>query len=221
MTVSPDKIRTAFPGLKLSWEPPPRYNVAPSQEVLVALNDGSSEITTARWGLVPSWEKSPDGGRKPINARLETLAESRLFAPLLRRRRCAIFGDGFYEWGLEDGKKIPYYFSLKAGEPFAFAGLWDVREGSSSCTIVTGPPNALVAPIHDRMPMILLNDDLSSWIRVGELPAGDAIAMLHPYPEELMKSRRVSRLVNNTRNDVPEILTADNRGGVDLSRGGN
>lgn len=164
LTVSADEIRRTFPQLALQWDPHPRWNIAPSQDVLVALNDGSQEITTAKWGLIPSWEKAPNGGRKPINARLETLAQSRLFAPLLRRRRCAIIGDGFFEWATEDGKKLPYYFRLKSREPFAFAGLWDKRDGIPSCTIITGPPNELVASLHDRMPILLDPQNLSTWI---------------------------------------------------------
>jgi len=206
LTVSSEQIRRTFPQLTLTWDPPPRWNIAPSQDVLVALNDGSQEIKTAKWGLVPSWEKARNGGRKPINARLETLAQSRLFAPLLRRRRCAIIGDGFYEWATEDGKKLPYYFRLRSREPFAFAGLWDKRDGIPSCTIVTGASNELVAPLHDRMPMILRPDDLPMWIQPEELAAADAIMMLHPYAAGLMERQRVSTLANNPRNNVPEIF---------------
>jgi putative SOS response-associated peptidase YedK len=207
LTVSPEQIRRAFPQLTLTWDPSPRWNIAPSQDVLVALNDGSKEITTAKWGLIPSWEKAPNGGRKPINARLETLAQSRLFAPLLKRRRCAIISDGFFEWATEDGKKLPYHFRLKTREPFAFAGLWDQRDGIPSCSIVTGAANELVAPLHDRMPMILRPDDLAMWMRHKELAAAEAIAMLHPFAEGLMERQRVSTLVNKPRNDVPEIFT--------------
>lgn len=208
LVASPDQIRQAFPSLNLTWDPPQRFNIAPSQEVLIAKNDGSNAMTTARWGLIPSWEKSPTGGRRPINARLEGLAESRMYGPLLRRHRCAVFGDGFFEWALEAGKKIPYYFRLKGGTPFAFAGLWAEREGASTCTIVTGPPNRLVATIHERMPIILPSGALAIWLQTGELSIAEATAMLHPYPEERMERRRVSTLVNNVRNDLPAILAA-------------
>lgn len=205
LSVNANEIRRKFPYLELAWEPTPRFNIAPSQNVLVALNDRSGEITTARWGLVPSWEKAPNGGRKPINARLETLAASRMFAPLLHRRRCAVFADGFFEWETEGGKKIPYHFHLRSGEPFAFAGLWDRRE-DTTCTIITGPPNGLVAPLHDRMPMILMDDDVPAWIEADELTSGKAESMLHPYPGDQMERVQVSSRVNNPQNDDAGVL---------------
>jgi putative SOS response-associated peptidase YedK len=125
--VSTERMRNAFPWLNIQESISPRWNIAPSQAVLAALNDGTYETSTAKWGLIPSWERALNGGRKPINARIETLAESRLFAPLLRRKRCAIFADGFYEWATEDGKKIPYHFRLQGLNPtfVSRAAIWE------------------------------------------------------------------------------------------------
>jgi putative SOS response-associated peptidase YedK len=214
LSASSEDIRRKYPYLRFPWELAPHYNIAPAQAVPIAKNDASFEVAPAHWGLIASWVRSPKAARQPINARIETLADSRLFGPLLRWKRCAIFADGFFEWRLQDGTNTPYHFRLRSREPFAFAGLWDTWRGErdseqiTSCAIITGPPNALVAEIHDRMPMMLADADVPRWIADGELPEAAAIAMLHPYPAGEMERLRVSSLVNNARNDRPEVLEA-------------
>src|SRR5579864_7222453 len=104
----------------------PRYNIAPTQEVVSILRNGTAHLDQLRWGLIPSWAKDESVGARMINARAETLAEKPSFKGLLRSKRCLIIADGFYEWKQENGQKTPMYITLKSGEPFAFAGLWDL-----------------------------------------------------------------------------------------------
>jgi putative SOS response-associated peptidase YedK len=144
-----------------------------------------------------------------INARAETLADKPAFRTALRRRRCLLPADGFYEWRREpDGKtKTPMYIRLKGGEPFAFAGLWDVwhaPDGSTvpSCTVVTGPPNPLVQSIHDRMPIILPRDRYEQWLDPKEQDAAAMADLLRPFPADAMEAYPVSRTVNSPKNDV-------------------
>src|SRR5947209_10823989 len=167
---------------------PPRYNAAPSQAI-AAVTNAQSKIDYVRWGLVPSWAKDLSAGNRMINARAETLAQKPAFARLLRRRRCLIPADGFYEWRKNpDGKtKTPMYIRMTGGRPFAFAGLWDTwrdPDGATvpSCTIITTGPNELMRPIHDRMPAILKEADYRRWLTPEETPAEALTDLLAPYP---------------------------------------
>ena len=145
---------------------PRKYNIAPSQQVLAVRNDenGERELVDLRWGLVPPWAKEPKTGYSMINARAETVAEKPSFKRPLKSRRCLIPADGFYEWHKTADGKQPYFIHLKSDEPFAFAGLWEHWQGKAgehagevveSCTIIVTRANSLMAPIHDRMPVIL------------------------------------------------------------------
>ena len=142
-----------------------RYNVAPTQEapVIVAGEDGSRRVAEMRWGLVPYWTKDPAIGNRAINARSESVADKPVFRDSFKRRRCLVAADGFYEWQKRSGGKQPFLLRLEGGAPFGFAGLWDRWHGPrgrvlESFTILTTEPNELVAPIHDRMPVVLLAD---------------------------------------------------------------
>jgi putative SOS response-associated peptidase YedK len=201
------------------WIRPPehlqdaRYNIAPSQPIAVVANNGDNRIEYFRWGLVPSWAKDESIGNRMINARCETLAEKPMFRTALKRRRCLIPADGFYEWKKNpDGKtKTPMYIRMKGGKPFAFAGLWDrwlSPDGSDllTCTIITGEANELVRPIHDRMPAILTGDDCRKWIAPGEMESENANALLRPLAAEEMEAYPVSRLVNNPGTDSKECI---------------
>jgi putative SOS response-associated peptidase YedK len=204
----PQAIPARFPKLLLRDDLAPRYNVAPSQTVSVALNDGSNIVTRARWGLVPAWANSVEGQKvQPINAKVETLAESRMFAPLVKRRRCILFADGFYEWRIDGKQKTPVYFRLKSQEVFAFAGLLDVwHDQLVSCALLTGEPNMLVAPVHNRMPVMLDPDDAMTWIREGDAALADFLPMLRPYPADLMEAYPVSPKMNSAAFDLTEAI---------------
>jgi putative SOS response-associated peptidase YedK len=186
----------------------PRYNVAPSQEVLAArLNAaGTREAALLHWGLVPHWADDIRIGYKMINARCETLAQKPSFREAFKKRRCLIPADGLYEWRVEGKRKQPFRFRRPDGRPFVFAGLWEKRErpGSpllESCTIVTTAANAMVRPFHERMPLILTNVAVDRWLTPAPLAADAAAALFAPLPEEFLIAEPVSTLVNSPRVD--------------------
>jgi putative SOS response-associated peptidase YedK len=210
LTVNIKTVAETF-GVPATLETEPRYNVAPTQQVVSILRNGSSHLALLQWGLIPSWAKDASIGSKMINARAETLAEKPSFKRLLRSKRCLIVADGFYEWKKEQGGKTPMYITLKDKEPFAFAGLWDVwhsPEGEQlrTCTIITTQPNAVVAPIHDRMPAMLLPDARDLWLDTAIQDEHALLPLLAPYPADLMTARPVSRLVNNPSVEGAELL---------------
>lgn len=225
----------AFPGLSFP-EPvtpdanafTPRYNIAPTQQVAVVPNTEERQVELFKWGLVPFWAKDSSIGNRMINARGETAAEKPAFRAAYRRRRCLILADGFYEWrkdpaGTEhrgQGTKTPMYIHMVSGEPFAFAGLWEIwgpeagepsdNENSPllTCTIITTRHNALVAPIHNRMPVILPREAYDRWLDPGEVASGELDDLLVPYPAEAMTAYPVSRYVNSPANDSPACIVA-------------
>jgi putative SOS response-associated peptidase YedK len=198
-----------------TWpETPPRYNIAPSQEVPAVIPNretGAREFRPFRWGLVPSWATDPAIGTRMINARSETAATKPTFRTPLRERRCLILADGFYEWTREGSRKQPYYIKLQNGEPFAFAGLWDQwhppdGEPLETCTILTTTPNAVLQPIHDRMPVILPASAYNVWLDPAMRDVDRAQALLTPYPAAEMIAHPVSTRVNSPANDTPECI---------------
>ncbi len=218
-----------FPWIDDVPNAPPRYNIAPTQPVLVVANDAPDRYDFFSWGLVPFWAKDPSVGNKMINARGETLAARPAFREAYRRRRCLLPTDGFYEWRKSpDGKrKTPMYVRLRSREPFAFAGLWESwksPDGSKlrSCTIITTEPNAIMATMHDRMPVILPRQSFRAWLEGGDQPPEVLDPLLAPYPPEEMEAGPVSTRVNSPRNDTPECIAspADDQPG-DGSAGGD
>ena len=196
--------------------PAPRYNIAPTQDVLAVRPDPTNQGNLnrgemMRWGLVPSWAKDPKIGNRMINARAETLAERPSFRRAYRQRRCLIVADSFYEWKREDRNRTPMRIMLDSGDLFAFAGLWEAwkRPNDSwmlSCAIVTTAANEMVADIHDRMPVILDPDVESVWLDPEIDDTAALSELLVPYPSELMTAYEVSRVVNSAANDVPECI---------------
>jgi putative SOS response-associated peptidase YedK len=188
---------------------PPRYNITPSELIAcVRVNPRSQEkeCVQLKWGLVPSWAKDPSIGHKMINARAETAAEKPAFRKAYRRQRCLVLADGFYEWKREGKAKQPYYIHFTDNRPFAFAGLWESweKEGDpplDSCAMLTTDANALMKPIHHRMPVILNPNDYVLWLdpTMEDLPT--LTSCLQSNPEEGMEVYPVSPLVNNPRND--------------------
>ena len=191
----------------------PRYNVAPTQEVLAVVSDGGRrQAEYMRWGLVPYWARDMGIGSKTINARAETLDSRPAFRGALdRRRRCLVLADGFFEWRKEGRTSTPMYVALKARQPFAMAGLWDSWRAPSgealhSCTIVTVPANALVEPIHGRMPAILCPEGDRDWLDPGTGGLEAVSHLLAPYLPEQMEAYQVTSLVNSPANDGPDVL---------------
>jgi putative SOS response-associated peptidase YedK len=192
----------------------PRYNVAPTQEAAVIRQrpNGERVIQRLRWGLIPSWAKDPAIGNRMINARAETLARKPAFERPFRRQRCLVPADGFYEWKRTDRAKLPYYLRREDGSPLAFAGLWDrwhdtAGEPIDSFTIITTTPNDLVAPIHDRMPAILLPDRYDMWLDSDNRDVDELSTVLGPFPAEEMTAYPVSTYVNNPKNEGAECVT--------------
>lgn len=185
-----------------------RYNIAPTQYVAAVRMGGSGrELVNLHWGLIPSWATSTSTGSSMINARAETVAEKPAFRSAFRARRCLIVADGFYEWQKLDKVKQPYYISFRDHRPFAFAGLWEGWQGDGdhaveSCTIVTTTANDLVAPIHDRMPVILNPEDHKFWIDPTVTEPERLLPLLRPTDPRPMDAYPVSLLVNNPANEL-------------------
>jgi putative SOS response-associated peptidase YedK len=213
LTSDPGDVRKILPDVVVPDVWVHRYNVAPSQQIAVVANREPKQIEFFRWGLIPSWARDSSIGDQMINARAESLAAKPAFRGPLRHRRCLVLADGFYEWQPRpDGRtRTPFCIRLKSGGPFAFAGLWDIwhsPEGVAipSCTIITTAANEMMAPIHNRMPVILHPSAYGEWLDVQELSAERVGRLLGPYPMEEMAAYPVSSLVNNPRHDVPECL---------------
>jgi putative SOS response-associated peptidase YedK len=198
----------------------PRYNVAPTQTVLAVrrLEPGGERMPALlHWGLIPSWAKDTNSASSLINARCETLAEKPSFRTALCKRRCLILADGFYEWKKEGKQKLPYYFQLQEGKPFAFAGLWERWRGPEksaevpleSCTIVTTTANELCKPFHDRMPVILEPADYDLWLDPSVTECEKLLPILSPLPANEMQTRPVNSRVNNVKNDDEAVLIAE------------
>ena len=188
----------------------PRYNVAPTQQVLAVVGGDARRAGFMRWGLIPSWSKDGPSSRPLINARAETVAEKPSFRDSLKRRRCLILADGFYEWQREGDAKHPMRVAMRTGEPFAFAGLWSKwtdSEGSSisSCAIITTAANEVLRPIHHRMPVILSKEVEDLWLDTALDDTQTLTQFLEPYPDDALEAYEVSALVNSASNDRPEV----------------
>jgi putative SOS response-associated peptidase YedK len=191
----------------------PLYNIAPTQNAPVILNDGDRIMEELRWGLIPSWAKDPAIGNKLINARAETLSEKASFKRPFQARRCLVPADGFYEWRFTRTSKgkIPMRIRLKSQEPFAMAGLWERwkdAEGKElrTFTIITTEANEALQPIHNRMPVILKAKDEEAWLD-PKAASKHLTVLLAPYPAEEMEEYEVSKLINNAAFNSPDCFT--------------
>jgi putative SOS response-associated peptidase YedK len=220
LSASPDQLGTLF---ELPEEPVvvPRYNVAPTQPVAIVRTKANSEQPAARewaltyWGLIPSWSKDPSIGAKMINARAETVAEKPSFRAAFKRRRCLVPANGFYEWQKNGKAKQPYYITMPDGDPFAIAGLWEYWEGPDgsaleSCTLLTTTANAVMEPLHDRMPVIVRQEDYAQWLGNGRDATPQSLDQLHhllrPYDDDGLVAYPVSTYVNNARNEGAQCI---------------
>ena len=190
---------------------PSRYNIAPTQPIaVVRLADGARHFALMRWGLLPSWVKDPKDFALIINARGETAAEKPAFRAAMKRRRCLIPVDGFYEWQRAGARKRPFYIRQRSGGPFAFAGLWETWTGPNgeeidTAAIVTTAANATLAPIHDRMPVIVAPEAFDLWLDPNA-EAKFVQALIAPAPDDLLEAYEISTAVNRTANDGPQLL---------------
>jgi putative SOS response-associated peptidase YedK len=209
--VGPGKLQARFatqnelPGI------PPRYNIAPSQQILIVTNQ--REMQLVRWGLLPYWAKEATFGGKTINARAESVATKPSYRGPLRYRRCLVPATGFYEWLATPEGKIPFHIRLKSGEVFGMAGLYDTwtdADGSElqTCAIITTEANELMAPIHNRMPVIIRPEDEALWLDPDVTDPERLQALLVPYAAGEMEASPVSTALNRPATDSPEVLLA-------------
>jgi putative SOS response-associated peptidase YedK len=210
-----------------------RFNIAPSQPVPVIrmraeppqgsvkgdspifaetkIGTVPRELVWLRWGLVPSWAKDPAIGSRLINARAETAAEKPAFRMAMRRRRCLIVADGFYEWQRGGRKKQPYFIHLREDRTFAFAGVWEAWEGADhstleTCAILTTAANELVSPLHDRMPVILCDACCAAWLDPAVEDPRQLAPLLRPYASDEMQAHPVGDFVNSPTHDSPRCI---------------
>ena len=216
MRVSPAELAEIFSILN-AIDFVPRYNIAPTQAVVTiraAKKEAGREAALAKWGLIPSWAQDSKIGSNLINARAETIATKPAFRSAIKRRRCLIPTDGFYEWQAVAGQKAkqPYHITVRDARVFAFAGLWEhwtspAGEEIESCTIITTDANELMQQVHTRMPVILDPADYARWLDRDCQEAGKVVDILKQFPAERMQLTPVSTLVNSPRNDRPECTT--------------
>jgi putative SOS response-associated peptidase YedK len=208
---SPEAIRRLF-GYPEQPNFPPRYNVAPTQPVpIVRLVDGQRQFTLVRWGLIPPWVKDPRQFSLLINARGESVNEKPAFRNAMRRRRCLLPADGFYEWKDEGGRKRPFCVRPKDGEPIAFAGLWETWMGPNgeeleTAAIVTTAANRELTALHDRMPVVVTPDAFDLWLDCRKVDAMTATALIAPARAGLLDAYEVSPAVNRADNDGPTLI---------------
>lgn len=196
----------------VQYEITPRYNIAPTQTVAGVRSDHGKRILQGfHWGLLPFWAKTKKMAYRTFNARAESIDSKPAFRSAFPEKRMAVLADGFYEWTHEGEHKQPYRFRVKSSEVFAFAGLyddWKSPEGEliTSCTIITTKPNSLTKKVHDRMPVILGEEELNIWLDPGVSDKDLLQGLLRPYEAEDMYSYPVSRSVGNVRNEGEELI---------------
>jgi len=208
---NPAALRALF-GYEEQPNFPPRYNIAPTQPIpIVRLVDSKRHFALVRWGLLPSWVKDPKTFTLLINARGETVCDKPAYRAAVKRRRCLIPADGFYEWQKAGDRKRPFYVHAKSGAPLAFAGLWETWQGPNgeeleTAAIVTTVANRTLKPIHERMPVIVPREAFDPWLNCTDVDAKTAEALIAPAPEGLLEAYEISTAVNRTANDNPKLL---------------
>jgi putative SOS response-associated peptidase YedK len=208
---SPERIKREF---QLQEEPivEARFNIAPTQSILAVREiEDEREATLLKWGLIPSWAKDDLMSARLINARSETVAEKPAFREAFKRSRCIIPADGFYEWKREGAGKQPFFFSLRDGRVFGFAGLWDRWRGPDggvieSCTILTTEANEVLKEVHDRMPVILHPETYDQWLDDDVRAVESLKELLGPYPASQMTAYPVSAQVNSPRSQGEDLI---------------
>jgi putative SOS response-associated peptidase YedK len=204
-------LASEFGAAHISDELQPSFNIAPTHNVAVIVNDDARKLVSMRWGLIPASATDPKIGSRLINARAETLTERAAFKSAFRMRRCLIIADGFFEWQKTGGSKTPILIDLKSKRSFGFAGLYEtwtspLGERLTTCTIITTEPNELVRDIHNRMPVILPKEVEDLWLDPAVVDHRRLLDILSPYPADEMEAYPVSSLVNSVKNDSPACI---------------
>jgi putative SOS response-associated peptidase YedK len=212
MISAPETIRARF-GYPETPNFPPRYNIAPTQPIaIVRLAEGRRQFALVRWGFIPSWVRNPATVSLMFNARGETAADKPAYRAAMRRRRCLVPADGFYEWRRDGGRKRPYWIYPRGGGPIAFAGLWEVWNGPNgeemeTAAILTTRANRTLAPLHERMPVVIRPEAFDFWLDPN-VDVASAAALIAPAPDDLLEAREVSGMVNRAANDGPALLAS-------------
>ena len=212
LTVDIEELIERFPFdvERLAYKP--RFNIAPTQLVLVYGSRGPMSADYMHWGLVPFWAKDRSFGRRVINARVESLLDKPSFRGPIRTRRCLVLADGFYEWKKRGNQVEPMRITLKSEEPFGFAGLWNTWKDSTSgeleysCTIITTQSDGLLASIHDRMPVIIPKESEKAWLAPDLVDPQIAMSLLQSGSQQEMVAYQVSALVNSVTNEQSECV---------------
>jgi putative SOS response-associated peptidase YedK len=209
-----DAVNAAF-SLSLDYPDDPRFNIAPTQNVMILRLDADGRVVSdkVRWGLVPFWAKDADIGNRMINARAETVAEKPSYRQPFSRRRCLVLADGFYEWRKEASGKTPFYISRADGLPFGMAGLWDEcakvvpadEPPLRTCTIITTPANEFMQDLHHRMPVLMGRDSAPAWLDTAAT-SDELLQMILTTQVTQMQAWPVARTVNNPINDEPQLI---------------
>jgi putative SOS response-associated peptidase YedK len=192
----------------------PRYNISPTQSVpaVRAGEEGARVFAMLHWGLVPKWAKERAIGNRMINARSESVAEKPSFRDAFRKRRCLVLADGWYEWQVTPDGKQPWFIHMKHARSLAFAGLWerwkDPVDGAllESCTIVTTGASESIKKIHERMPVVLAEEDWDRWLDTAFSETDKLSELLRPYEPKALAAWPVSRQVNAPKNQGPELI---------------
>jgi len=210
ITSVPEAIRALF-GYPETPNFPPRYNIAPTQPIpVVRMTEGQRSFALLRWGLIPSWVKDPRAFSLLINARGESVLDKPAFRNAMKRRRCLVPADGFYEWKQDGDRKRPFFVRARGG-PVAFAGLWETWMGPNgeemeTACIVTTAANRSLRALHDRMPVVIPPEAFELWLDAGRVDAQTAAALIAPAPETLFEAYEVSTAVNRTANDSAVLI---------------
>ena len=207
-STSKEKLQQQFEGIEIGSNLRINFNVAPTQHSYVVTNDSPNRLQYITWGLIPHWSNDGKNSGKLINARMEGIATKPSFRLPIRKRRCWVIADSFYEWHKEGRQKIPYRIMLKNGELMVMAGIWDIWYKDDyairSFSIITTPPNKEITRLHDRMPMILTKPEQQRcWL--SELDIEEVLTMLNTPPDDILTMYRVSDKVNAVINNSPEL----------------
>jgi putative SOS response-associated peptidase YedK len=205
---SPEKLRQQLGDIETGENLKLSFNIAPTQHAYVLTNEEPGRLNYYRWGLIPHWAKDSSNASKLINARMEGIGAKPSFRVPVRKRRCLVIADSFYEWRTEGKQKTPFRILPKDDSLLVMAGIWDIwHDGDyavKTFSIITAPPNAEVAPLHNRMPLLLPTPKAQQrWI--ADLNVEEVMNMLQPPPDGLLKKYQVSDRVNNVRNNTPDL----------------
>lgn len=197
------EVLGTFFGAEFSETHIPIFNASPNQHLPAILDIQPDKILPVLWGITPEWTHRKS--RLLINARAETVNVRPTFRESFEQRRCLVIADGFYEWQATKDGKQPFRITMRSFEPFAFAGIWQVVDGEPAYVILTTEANEVTRPIHDRMPVIIENEEHDRWLD-PDLPTEDAVQLLDPYPAHAMAAVRVSKAVNSWRNEDSSLI---------------